>query len=396
LPVKELNHIFVYKLLNPNIKNMVTKADAAKSDKEKTPEKQGIAKVAPATTSPSERFSKLVIRDFQANFGGAELTRYQNRLIQNYFISIDMALKKAEEKRMLKKEQYRDAVAVIWPNVNMESLALNVVACAMIGYDPAQPNHINMVPYKNNKSGKYDIGFIDGYRGKELKAKKYGYDMPDHVIVELVFAKDKFVPIKRDKDNPIETYVFKVSDTPMDRGEIIGGFYYHEFKDNPEKNKLMFYNRAEIEKRKPEYASVEFWGGIKDKWEDGKKVGKETVEGWFPEMCWKTLYRLAYGAITIDSEKIDENLMRMLTNEREFEDNKDPLGLEASSENSKRAIDQGANKEEITMTDAVVIKDNKEVIPAKTSQPEASDNTKVMSEQPDNLSELGKTNKAGF
>lgn len=371
---------------------MTNKTEAAKTGTEKPGDKQEVAKVAPGAISPSERFSTLVIRDFQANFGGAELTKHQNRLIQNYFISIDMALKKAEEKRLLKSEQYRDAVPVTWPNVNMESLALNVVACAMIGYDPAQPNHINMVPYKNNKSGKYDIGFIDGYRGKELKAKKYGYDMPDHVIIELVFEKDKFTPIKRDKDNPIETYVFKVSDTPMDRGEIIGGFYYHEFKESPEKNKLMFYNRAEIVKRKPEYASVEFWGGTKDKWEKdangkNKKVGTEQVEGWFNEMAWKTIYRLAYGAITIDSEKIDENLMRMLTNEREFEDNKDPLGLDASSENSKKAIAEGANKEEITMTDAVIVDEKKEDNPAQTSKETPVANGELF---PD------KQNKAGF
>ena len=38
-----------------------------------------------------------------------------------------------------------------------------------IGLDPSQKNHINPIPYKNNAKNKYDIGFIEGYRGIELK-----------------------------------------------------------------------------------------------------------------------------------------------------------------------------------------------------------------------------------
>ncbi len=296
----------------------------------------------------SEKFSNKVISEFTGSVGNIALTAFQKRLIQNYFISIDQALKIAEERRLKKKEEYRDTVAVTWQNVNMESLALNVVACAKIGFDPALPNHINMVPYKNNKTGKYDIGFVEGYRGKELKAKKYGYDMPSHIIVELVYAKDKFTPIKKDLENKIETYKFKVSEDPFDRGEIVGGFYYHMFSDDPEKNKLMFFNLAEIEKRKPEYASAEFWGGEKDKWVDGKKSGKEKIEGWFAEMCWKTVYRMAYNAVTIDSEKIDENLMRMIENEKSIEMNRDPQNLEALREKN---VEENGNRKSLKAED---------------------------------------------
>jgi len=303
-----------------------------------------------ADASYSERFSNMVIQEFAGNVGKAELTAFQKRLIQNYFISTDMALKTAEERRLKKQEAYRDPTPVNWPNVNMESLALNVVACARIGYDPALPNHINMVPYKNNKTNKYDVGFVEGYRGKELKAKKYGYDMPTHVIVELVYKNDKFIPIKKDIDNSIEGYKFKISENPFERGEIIGGFYYHLFKESPEKNKLMFFNLHEIEKRKPKYASAEFWGGEKEKWEKdevtgkSKKVGTEKTEGWFDEMCWKTIYRMAYGSITIDSEKIDDNLMRIIENEKLLESNREPQNLEAIRENN---IQQQGNKKDI-------------------------------------------------
>lgn len=316
-----------------------TKKIPAESGKEK---EKATTEIAKKETTFSERFSHMVIKEYTGSIGETTLTAFQKRLIQNYFISTDMSLKAAEEKRLKKSEQYRDAVAVSWPNVNMESLALNVVAFAKIGYDPALPNHVSMVPYKNNKTGKYDIGFIEGYRGRELKAKKFGYEVPDHVIVELVYSKDKFAPIKKDKDNRVETYTFKVSENPFDRGEILGGFYYHLYDEMPERNKLMFYPLSEIEKRKPQYASVEFWGGDKAVYEEGKKTKQtERVEGYFAEMCWKTLFHMAYRAITIDSEKIDDNLMKILENEKALESNREPQNFEALRETN---IEQKGNK----------------------------------------------------
>lgn len=305
----------------------------------------------PATLS--ERFSNKVIQEFTGNVGNITLSDHHRRLIQNYFIATDQSLKMAEDKRLKKDEKYRDEVPVTWDNVNMESLAISVVACAKIGLDPSLPNHINIIPYKNNRTKKYDIGFIDGYRGKELKAKKYGFDVPDDIIVKLVHKNEKFTPIYKDKDNSIEHYLHKPAEDPFNPGEITGGYYYHSYTDCPEKNKLMFYNLAEILKRKPEYASTEFWGGEKTKWEKdektgkNKKVGTEQVEGWFSEMCWKTIYRMAYNAITLDSEKIDENLMRLIENERNFEINRDPDHLEALKESRRLAIEENLGKKEI-------------------------------------------------
>lgn len=294
-----------------------------------------------AEPTQSERFSNMVMSKFAGTAGSVELSGYQKRLIQNYFISTDMALKAAEDKRLKKSENYRDSVPVVWENVNLEQLAMDVVACSKIGYDPALPNHINMIPYKNNKTNKYDIGFLEGYRGKELKARKYGFDVPDNVIVELVYSKDKFKPLKKDATHDKESFEFVVAENPFDRGEIVGGFYYHEYYDEPRKNKLMFYSKAEIEKRKPEYASAEFWGGEKAKYENGKKVGTEHTDGWYAEMMWKTLFRMAYGIISIDSEKIDDNLMRMLENEKQLEAIKDQDPTEALKANRDHQLEQG-------------------------------------------------------
>ncbi len=276
--------------------------------------------VAVPEESLSTRFMNKVIAEFTGGVGAPALTDFQKRLAQNYFIAIDGALKKAEERRLKKPTQYQDKLAITWQNVNMEQLARNVVAAARIGLDPALSNHVAMTPFKNNNLNKYDIVFIDGYRGVELKAIKYGLIVPDSVVVELVYSTDTFKPIKKDIKNQVETYEFAVNE-PFNRGEIVGGFYYHSYKENPEKNKLIFWTIDEILKRKPEYAAAEFWGGEKDEWKDGKKTGKKVkVEGWYKEMCWKTIYRAAYSDITIDSQKIDDDYLKLKHLEQTYDD----------------------------------------------------------------------------
>ena len=55
----------------------------------------------------------------------------------------------------------------------------------------------------------------------------------------------------------------------------------------------------DILKRKPEYASANFWGGKATEWQtvDGKRKKVEVEkEGWFEEMCRKTLIREVYSA----------------------------------------------------------------------------------------------------
>jgi recombination protein RecT len=337
--------------------------------------------VATQELSQSERFSKMVIKEFSSNNGSVALTNFQKRLVQNYFISTDMALKKAEENRMKKQEQYRDTVPVIWQNVNMEALAVNVVSCARIGYDPALPNHINMVPYKNNTTQKYDVGFVPGYRGKELMATKYGLNIPADVVVELVYSTDVFKVIKKDLNNSVESYHFEVV-APFERGEIIGGFYYHVFEDKT-RNKLMFYSKHEIDKRKPAYASAEFWGGVKDKWVKdpatgkNKKEGTEVIEGWYAEMAWKTLCRAAYGAITIDSQKIDDDYIRLT----EIESKVDSLaGADKDADSRNDAVNkQPAN----VVTEDVAFEDV-----TKQGEPAQSPATQQTNEQPATNAEL--------
>lgn len=266
--------------------------------------------IAKTEQSMSERFMNKVITEFNNGVGELALTDFQKRLAQNYFVAIDSTLRTAEEKRLKKQDKYRDPLPVAWANVNLEKLSRDVVSAARVGLDPAQKNHVAMMPFKNNALNKYDIVFIDGYRGIELKAKKYGLDIPDHVIVELVYTNDVFKSYKKSRTNNIESVDFEIVDD-FDRGTIKGGFYYHVFANNPEKNKLVVMTLKDIEKRKPAYASPEFWGGEKDVWENGKKVGKVHTDGWFEKMCYKTIYRAAYNDITIDSQKIDGDYLRL-------------------------------------------------------------------------------------
>src|SRR5690606_7288907 len=303
-----------------------------------TPKKAQTTAIANANdASPSERFTMAVIKEFPNGMNGqaVELTSFKRNLIQNYVIKLDSVLKEAETKRMSKQEQYRDALPLAWSNVNMHKLAQDVVAYSSIGLDPLQKNHIHPIPYKNSKTNQYDINLMEGFNGLELKARKYGFDVPDEVIFELKYSTDIFKSKKKNASNEIETYDYEITDD-FNRGELEGGFYYKIFRDHPEKNKLVVMNRAQIEKRKPKYASAEFWGGEKDAWENGKKSGKETIEGWEEEMFMKTLKRHCWNDVNIDSQKIDDFLMRVLENETQSNDRI-----------VEEAIQTGTNKKEI-------------------------------------------------
>lgn len=287
--------------------------------------------------SMSERFTNQVLREFGSNVAGAiQVTDYQRQLIQGYFIAIDRALKMAEEARIRKNEnnkdhRYDNNLPVTWNNVNLNDLALDVVHYARMGLDMMQDNHLFPIPYRNNKTNKYDITLMPGYNGIQYIAEKYAVEKPLAVTIELVYSTDTFKPIKKSKDNKIESYEFEINNA-FDRGTIVGGFGYIEFED-PVKNKLVIMTKKDIEKRKPAYASAEFWGGTTKVWENGKQVEKET-DGWYEEMCLKTLKREVYSAkhIPRDPKKIDDAYQYMKMREARYAE------IEAQNE-----IDQNAN-----------------------------------------------------
>lgn len=302
-----------------------------------TPQNPQGNEVVKTELAMSERFTNTVLREFGSNVAGAiQVTDYQRQLIQGYFIAIDRALKLAEEARIRKNEnnkdpKYNNNLPVTWNNVNLNDLALDVVHYARMGLDMMQDNHLFPIPYKNNKTNKYDITLMPGYNGIQYIAEKYAVETPQAVTIELVYSTDTFKPIKKSKDNKIESYEFEINNA-FDRGEVVGGFGYIEYAD-PLKNKLVIMTKKDIEKRKPAYASAEFWGGTTKVWENGKQVEKET-DGWYEEMCLKTLKREVYSAkyIPRDPKKIDDAYQYMKMREARYAE------IEVQNE-----IDQNAN-----------------------------------------------------
>ncbi len=274
------------------------------------------------TAPMSGKFVTKVLQEFGNTAGTIQVTDYQRALIQGYFISIDRALKTAEEGRLRKNEKNTDRkfdnnLPVNWANVNLNDLALDVMHYARMGLDMTQDNHLFPIPYKNTKTGKYDMTLMPGYGGIQYIAEKYAMEKPVAVTVELVYDSDIFRAVKKTRKNPVEGYDFEIVDA-FNRGQIIGGFGYIEYAD-PVKNKLVIMSMKDILKRKPAYASAEFWGGVVKKWEGGKQVEAET-EGWFEEMCLKTIKREVYSAkhIPRDPQKVDEDFRFMRTREVQY------------------------------------------------------------------------------
>jgi recombination protein RecT len=284
---------------------------------------QGIRAQAKEKENMSERFTAKVLSEFGSSVSGAmEVTDYQKRLIQGYFIMIDRALKVAEENRLNKNKnnkdhKYDEELPVTWQNVNLNDLALDLVHYARMGLDMQQDAMLYPIPYKNNKMNLYDITLMEGYNGIRYIAKKYAQETPIAETVELVYSTDTFIPHMKDSQHPEATYEFTINNA-FDRGDIVGGFGFLEFAD-PAKNELVIMPLKAILKRKPAYASANFWGGTQKVWKDGKRVEEET-EGWFEEMCRKTLIREVYSAkhLPRDPQKIDDNYQFMKVREARY------------------------------------------------------------------------------
>lgn len=279
--------------------------------------------IAKTTTAPaeapqanmSERFMHKVIHEFSGSVGEFQLTEYQRQLIQGYFIGVDRALKTAEAERLRKNEANRDhkydnTLPITWANVNMADLALDVVHYARLGLDTMQANFITPIPYLNKKAERYDINLMLGYNGIKYIAEKFALCPPKNVTIELVYSTDSFTPHKKGRGNDVESYDFEIVN-PFDRGSIVGGFGYIEY-DDPKKNELVIMSMKDIEKRKPKYASANFWGGKASEWNNGNKVEVDK-EGWLDEMCRKTIIREVYSPkhILLDPRKVDENYQYM-------------------------------------------------------------------------------------
>lgn len=298
-------------------------------------EQTQMTEAKPTQPNQSERFTAMVMKEFGTSVGTPQLAEYQKKLVQGYFVAIDRALKTAEEERVRKNSankdpKYNNDLEVTWQNVNLAELATDVVHYARMGLDMMQDNHLFPIPFKNNKTKKYDVNLMKGYNGIRFISEKYALNPPTAVTIELVYSKDTFRPIKKSFGQPVESYEFAIND-PFDRGELRGGFGYIEFSD-PTKNKLIIMTMKDVYKRKPEYASANFWGGKATVWEGGKKIEKE-VEGWLDEMVYKTIVREVFSPknIPLDPQKIDDNYQYMKMREARIAEMEAQADVEAKA-----------------------------------------------------------------
>lgn len=65
-----------------------------------------------------------------------------------------------------------------------------------------QDNHLTPIPFKNNKTRKYDVNLMKGYNGIRFISEKYALDKPVSVTIELVYSNDTFRPIKSRMGSP--------------------------------------------------------------------------------------------------------------------------------------------------------------------------------------------------
>ena len=336
---------------------------------------------APATTKQeqlamSERFTNTVLKEFGGSVAGAmQVTDYQRTLIQGYFIVIDRALKAAEEERVRKNEnnkdhKYDNDLPVTWNTVNLNDLALDLVHYARMGLDMTQDNMLFPIPYKNNKRNNYDVTLMEGYNGIRYIAEKYAVEVPTAVTIEVVYSTDKFKPIKKGGSNRVENYEFEIT-APFDRGEIVGGFAYLEFED-PTKNELIIMSMKDIEKRKPKYASANFWGGKAKVWENGKQVETE-VEGWKDEMVRKTIIREAFSAkhLPRDPKKVDDSYQYMKMREARYAEIEAQAEIAASA--NATLIDTTPEKPALSAPPEKVDTETGEVIDAGMAAPAETD-----------------------
>ncbi|MGI6689871.1 MAG: recombinase RecT [Christensenellales bacterium] len=294
--------------------------------------------------SNSERFTNMVMAQYNKTGKPYQFTEREMQLIRNYFIKIDQMLTITEGERIRKNannsdRKYDNNLPYTWGNLDLPQLAQDLAHYARIGLDMMEDNVLFPIPYQDKKRNKYVVTLMEGYNGIKYQAVKYALEPFVGVTVEVIYENDNFKVAKKDSRNQVEGYEMDVTQ-PFNRGKPIGVFGYIEY-ENPSKNKLVVFSEADVMKRKPKYAAPEFWGGTKKVWENGRQV--ETVlEGWIPEMFEKTMKREIYGSkhIPRDPDKIDASYQYIRNREQQYAD----IAIEAE-------VEANANAEPVTLPD---------------------------------------------
>ncbi len=292
------------------------------------------------TRTMSERFTNAVIGEFQSTIGGIELTAYQKKLAQHLFIKVDVALKDLEAKRI---KDNRKVSPYEWKNVNMEKLAIDSIHRIELGLDALIPNHISVIPYFNGKKNLYDLDLRIGYEGNDYYRRNMATEEPVNIIYELVYSKDKFTVIKKNNNQKFDSYEFQI-DNPFDRGAVIGGFGYIEYKDIS-KNVLVLVSEKEFLSSKAAAQSNKFWDKHQAK------------------MRLKTLVHRTTEHIKLDPEKINASFL-IVENQELAAANELPnnLATDEINQNANEEIIDIPTEEEQQGTDGMTESEKKEIL----------------------------------
>lgn len=204
----------------------------------------------------AERFTNAIVSAYGDVAKGVGMTVEQKQLISNYYIKLD--------------EMFRDPkVNIKWNQVRLPELATTLAHMAKLGLDMSI-GQLSFIPFKKGDTGTYNFAPVISKYGYEYIAKKYGLEPPGNVTVELVYETDKFSITKKDYMHTCDTYSFEVTN-PFNRGKIVGGFGYLEYKDKT-KNKILAMSEQEILSYRPPRYSNQFWTG-----ENMKKMYEKTI-----------------------------------------------------------------------------------------------------------------------
>lgn len=286
-----------------------------------TEEKKDLQEQKQLPVTGSERFLNTVIQQFSAETSNPlAMSEYQKSLAQHMFLKLDSVLKDAEAKRQSKNEDYK--APFTWENINMRKLALDAVHTVQLGLDALIPNHIHPITYFNKKENKYDVDLRPGYIGKAYYRHEASLYELKNVIYELVYSTDFFKAVKGTIDNPEDAYIFEIKE-PFNRGEIVGGFGYIQYKGE-KKSELVLVSREMIDKSRAAAQSDTFW------------------ENHFEEMAFKTLVHRTTEKIQIDPKKINAAFLSM-------ENKEDPDFQIKAAEPIEDEITENANKQTIEL-----------------------------------------------
>lgn len=199
------------------------------------------------------RFTTSVVSAF-TDIAKVQVTEKQKTIIANYYVKLN---------EMLVSQN------IPWQKIKMNDLALTLAHMAKLNLDMSL-GHLSFIPFNNYKEGTVTLAPVISAGGYEYIAKEYGVEKINHVTVELVYATDKFLMIKKDANHNSDSYTFEVAN-PFNRGNVVGGFGYLEFEDET-KNKIITMSVEEILKYKPAKAKEEFWSG-----ENAKRMYEKTI-----------------------------------------------------------------------------------------------------------------------